>query len=56
MDTKFNFINFEYFCHYCVHEKTESSKEPCNECLEMPVRANDHTPINFKLAERRKNK
>lgn len=54
MNTKVKIINFDDFCHLCEQEPIESTEEPCNECLGIPVREDSHTPINFKMKRRAK--
>ena len=44
MDKPMMFIDFEKWCPKCKYKDTEEYREPCNSCLEVPVRPNDSSP------------
>ena len=41
-------IHFDLYCCKCEHSSKNEIEEPCNECLQNPVRENSHKPLNFK--------
>lgn len=45
-------VNFEKYCKECKYEKTDEVKDPCNECLGVPMNLYSEKPINFKKKER----
>lgn len=46
-DINDKFVDFGKYCTQCKHENKEDCKEPCNECLENPVRSGTEVPIKF---------
>lgn len=48
MDNEYKEVYFDKFCKKCEYEKTENTKEPCDECLENPVNLYSHKPVNWK--------
>ena len=44
-------VEFDEFCEKCKHKDLEQFKEPCNECLENPVREGTIKPLNFEEKE-----
>lgn len=44
-------VDFDKYCHMCTHEFLDEVLDPCTECLEVPVREESSTPINFKQSE-----
>lgn len=41
-------VDFAGYCPKCKYEKTEETKDPCNECLTGGARINTRKPLNFK--------
>ncbi len=41
------FVDFKKHCDMCKHENVIHYEEPCNECLETPVRTGTEVPLHF---------
>lgn len=39
---------FHEYCPQCKYYETESTDDPCNECLTMGSRINTHKPLMYK--------
>lgn len=48
MENSEKMVYFDKYCPICKHEKTNESKDPCNECLSNPVNKNTHEPVMWK--------
>ena len=51
-DEGYKEVNFEKYCKRCKHEKTNEVKDPCDECLGVPMNLYSEKPVNFKEKER----
>ena len=40
-------VYFDWYCKNCKHEKLKDNEEPCNECLDNPVKLHSHKPVKF---------
>ena len=47
MHTDTKLVDFDKYCPNCKHWTTESTEDPCNECLTTPVNVESHKPVNF---------
>jgi hypothetical protein len=47
MDASQKEVRFDLFCGRCKFSKVEKG-EPCDECLENPMREGTEQPLNFK--------
>lgn len=43
----FDIVNFAEYCKKCKYRDLKEAKDPCNECLEVPVRLNSEKPICY---------
>jgi len=43
-------VSFYIYCEKCKYKKLDERNEPCNSCLEVPVREGTIVPKNFKDA------
>ena len=48
MQTETKLVDFDKYCMNCKYWTTESTEDPCNECLTNPANIDSHKPINFK--------
>lgn len=51
MENEFKEVRFDLYCNHCVHEKTYSGDDPCDECLATPKNKYSMRPVNFKERE-----
>ena len=47
MDNNFKEVAFALYCPRCKCKELEGFKPPCNECLEVPMRAGTSKPEKF---------
>ncbi len=47
MDEGYEEVYFHEYCKTCKYEKLSESEDPCNECLEYPMNAYSHKPVNW---------
>lgn len=47
-------VRFDRYCKLCKHRDLEESKDPCNECLETPMRDGSVKPEHYEPANSRK--
>lgn len=40
-------VFFNQYCNTCVYKDLEVFDEPCDECLNVPARANSHKPLMY---------
>lgn len=45
------FVEFERWCHKCVHYENKEDTKPCYECLDEPVNFRSHKPMYFEAKE-----
>ena len=46
-------VKYEDYCKKCEHKPVKDHDDPCNECLDNPVRLDgSRKPINFKEKEK----
>lgn len=50
-DTEYKEVYFDDYCMSCKHAMVKTIEEPCNECLDNPVRLYSHKPVNFEEKE-----
>jgi len=41
-------VYFHEYCPKCVHKDKAENEDPCWDCLNEPMNAESHKPINFK--------
>lgn len=41
-------VNFTKYCPLCEEADTYEEKDPCNECLGIPMNAHSEKPVYFK--------
>lgn len=51
MDETLMEVDYFQYCPQCKDYKTDSTKDPCNECLGQGYNYNSSKPINFKEKE-----
>ncbi len=51
MDSEKKEVRFDYYCKKCKHHALKESKDPCNECLETPVREGTYIPERFEAKQ-----
>lgn len=47
MEDNYKIVEFDEYCHDCIHEKVDEGEDPCHECLENPVNVHSHKPFKF---------
>lgn len=47
MDDNMKEVYFSEYCEKCKNHDTKETDEPCNECLDIPMRYNSHKPEKF---------
>ena len=45
-------VFFSEYCKTCKHEKVKESESPCDECLDIPARADSHEPEYWEEKEK----
>ena len=40
-------VQFAYYCPMCKHWEKEGYKDPCNDCLEVPMRTGTGVPEKY---------
>ena len=45
-------VAFALYCPKCKNKELEGFKEPCNECLETPMRDGTSVPENYEEAKK----
>ena len=40
-------VRYDLWCSKCKHKDIKENDEPCEECLDNPVKDNSERPINF---------
>lgn len=40
-------VDFHYYCERCINRDTSETADPCNECLDTPVRIGTEKPLKF---------
>ena len=40
-------VYFDKYCKTCKHCKLDENKDPCDECLAIPMNENSHKPVNW---------
>lgn len=48
MEEVYKEVYFSEYCKTCKYEKTPEADDPCDECLQYPMNAYSHKPINWK--------
>lgn len=48
------FVDFETYCEKCLYFEKNECEDPCNTCLNEPVRDNSEKPIEFKKNTKRR--
>lgn len=51
MDNSNKEVAYALYCKTCENEKKENYTEPCEECLECPVREGTSVPLCYKRKE-----
>lgn len=46
-------VNFAEYCRNCKYADIEDTKNPCNNCLDIPARQFSHVPEYYKADPRR---
>lgn len=44
MDVNNFFVDFNTYCETCKYKNLEEFKDPCNDCIEVPVRESTRIP------------
>ena len=44
MDQNYKLVNFDVYCPSCKNADKSEEDSPCDECLQIPARANSHKP------------
>ena len=44
-------VRFDIYCKKCKYKNVEGSKEPCNSCMEKPVRFGSEKPHKYEDAK-----
>lgn len=44
MDVNNFFVDFNTYCETCKHKDLEGFKDPCNDCIQVPVRESTRVP------------
>ena len=44
-------VYFDQYCKKCKHEKLDSDKSPCCECLDESLNWNSHRPVKYEKKE-----
>ena len=47
MENQLMEVRFDLYCRKCKYKQANEYKDPCNECLESPLRANSRCPLYF---------
>lgn len=45
------FVDFETYCKTCKYSELNENKDPCDECLAIPVNENSQKPVSWKAKE-----
>lgn len=45
------FVDYFIYCKTCKYKELEGWKDPCNDCMNTPVRKNTSKPINYTKQE-----
>lgn len=48
IDSEYKEVDFGTYCETCKHKDTPEFEDPCNDCLDTPVREGTVKPINWK--------
>lgn len=51
MRTTNKIVFYKKHCPTCKHEAVEETEEPCNSCLDCPVREDTHKPEKWEERE-----
>ena len=49
MDENMMEVSFFKYCHLCKNRDRNGHEDPCDECLEFPMRYGTEKPFNFEL-------
>lgn len=41
------FVDYFIYCKTCKYRELDGWKDPCNDCMNTPVRKNSTKPINY---------
>lgn len=52
MEEVYKEVYYGEYCKTCQYEKLAEDEDPCHDCLNEPVNAYSHKPVNYKQAER----
>lgn len=47
-------VEYDKYCYQCVNKDVCEVENPCNECLDNPVREDTKKPLHFKLDDKAK--
>ena len=50
-DSDFKEVDFATYCSKCEYDERNEIYDPCNDCLDVPVRAYTDKPLCFKDKE-----
>lgn len=48
-------VEFVQWCNKCKYENSDSTLDPCNDCLNHPVNQDSRRPVNFTPRNSQKN-
>lgn len=48
MEEIYKEVQFDKYCRTCEYGKIKEYEDPCNDCLNEPVNAYSHKPMNWK--------
>lgn len=51
MDEDYREVDFETYCKACKYKNLSENKDPCDECLDIPINLNTTRPIKFEAKE-----
>ena len=51
MENEYKIVDFKKYCETCKHKDVKEVKDPCNECLDNPMNAHSHKPVNYEERE-----
>lgn len=56
MEIREKIVEFDKYCKTCEYKDSKDHLDPCHECLNNPVNTDSRKPVNYKEAEKKKEK
>lgn len=47
MNDEYLEVYFDQYCKTCKYYELKENKDPCDECIAIPMNENSHKPINW---------